>query len=89
MLSFLRYEYGFEIIIPCEKINIRNSHLFNKEFNEDNPTYLFERYKDLVLGECKDCFRENRVSYDGCPVENKRRHEVEPEKKLDKKNNED
>lgn len=85
VLSFLRYEYDFEIIIPYEEISIQKSYLFNKEFNEANPTYLFKRYKDLVLGECKDCFIENRISYDGCPVENKRRHEVEPEKKLNKK----
>ena len=76
VLSFLRYDYGFEIIIPYEEISIQRSYLFNKEFNEDNPTYLFERYKDLVLGECTDCFRENRISYDDCPVENKLRHEV-------------
>lgn len=71
--SRLKYDYGFEIILPLESISIQRCYLFNKEFNDDNPSYLFNRYKDLVLGECNDCFRENRVSYDGCPVENKRR----------------
>lgn len=79
VLSFLKYDYGFEIIIPYEKINIQKSYLFNKEFNENNPTYLFERYKDLVLGECENCHRENWKFFDGCPVENKRRRQLEDE----------
>ena len=67
--SRLKYDYGFEIILPLESISIQQCYLFNKEFNDDNPSYLFNRYKDLVLGECNDCFRENN----GCTVENKRR----------------
>ena len=76
VLSRLKEDYDFEIIIPIESIDIQKTHLFNQEFNDDNPKYLYERYVDFILGECNECHRENWRSFDGCPVKNERRRKI-------------
>lgn len=77
VLSRLKEDYDFEIIIPIESIDIQKTHLFNHEFNEDNPAYLYSRYKDLILGECNNCYRKNWESFKGCPVNNERRRNIQ------------
>lgn len=77
ILSRLHFDYGFEIITPMETIDIQETHLFDQEYNDDNPAYLYSRYKDLILGECNNCYRKNWESFKGCPVNNERRRNIQ------------
>ena len=73
IISRLKFDYDFELVIPIESIDIEKTRLFNHGYNDDKPAYLYERYKDLVLGECSDCYHMNSTFFEGCPVNNERR----------------